>query len=142
MQTGMERFVGAWRLVKSEQRDDNGNVIHPFGDDAQGLLCYTADGYMSAAIMNPRRPSFQTRDLHAGTHQEKIQATNGYLHYAGRFEVRDDSVIHHVEVSLFPNYVGTQQQRFYRFFDENKLELRTRPFTTDGVQKTAYIVWE
>jgi hypothetical protein len=135
-------FVGAWRLVSSEHRQDNGKVTYPLGQSAQGLILYTSEGYMSAALMDPRRPEFRSPELYGGTDQEKIAAMTGYVHYAGRFEVRDQFVIHHVDVSLFPNWIGTAQQRYFRFFDKDKLELRTNPFSADGVRQTAYLVWE
>ncbi len=36
----------------------------------------------------------------------------GFVAYAGRYSFRGDRVIHHVELSLFPNWVGTDQQRW------------------------------
>jgi hypothetical protein len=32
--------------------------------------------------------------------------------YAGRYSFLGDHVIHHVELSLFPNWVGSDQERF------------------------------
>ncbi len=141
MQPEIKPFVGAWVLRACEHRHDNGKVTYPVGQNPHGLILYTPDGYMSAALMNPKRSNFQSEELYGGTPQEKAAAMSGYVHYAGRYEVRKEFVVHHVEVSLFPNWVGTVQQRYYRFY-EDKLELRTNPFIFDGQRQTAYLIWE
>jgi len=50
-----QALVGAWRLVSSEFRLSSGEVIHPYGTDAVGLLIYSVDGLMSAQIMRSGR---------------------------------------------------------------------------------------
>jgi hypothetical protein len=50
-----QALVGAWRLVSSEFRLSSGEVIHPYGTDAVGLLIYSVDGLMSAQIMRNGR---------------------------------------------------------------------------------------
>jgi hypothetical protein len=35
----------------------------------------------------------------------------GVVAYAGRYSLHGDRVVHHVELSLFPNWVGTDQMR-------------------------------
>jgi hypothetical protein len=53
--------------------------------------------------MRPNRINFRAGDLLGGSTQEKAQATETYVSYCGRYEFRGDTVIHHVELSLFPN---------------------------------------
>jgi hypothetical protein len=45
------------------------------------------------------------------------------MNYCGTFEVVGDEVIHHVENSLFPEWIGTDRARTYQFHDEDR-ELR------------------
>jgi hypothetical protein len=35
----------------------------------------------------------------------------GFVAYGGRYSFSGDRVIHHVEMSLFPNWVGSDQER-------------------------------
>lgn len=104
-------LVGSWRLVSWENRSADGTVTYPLGRHAVGLIIYTADGYMSVAIMCADRGPFAAGDLLRGTSEEKARAAETYVSYCGRYEFRGDSVIHHVELSLFPNWSGVDQER-------------------------------
>jgi hypothetical protein len=54
---------GAWTLISYiEQDDDSGPITYPLGPDAQGLIIYTHDGYMSAQLMRPGRPDYHQTD--------------------------------------------------------------------------------
>src|ERR1051326_2462642 len=94
-------FVGTWRLVSMELRDSSGQVRYPFGRDALGFILYTADGYMTANIMRPKRALFAAGDLLSGAVEEQAAAAASYISYAGAYELREDRILHYVEVSLF-----------------------------------------
>jgi hypothetical protein len=53
----------------------------------------------------------------------------------------EDRVVHHVEVSLFPNWVGSAQVRHYELAG-NRLTLSTAPLLQGGRERRAYLVWE
>src|SRR4051812_32404254 len=108
-----EALVGAWRLVSYEATAvDGGEVVEPFGPRPQGLITYTASGHMAAQVMRPMRPRFRRERLEEGLPEELAAAAVGYMAYGGTYEVpEDDLVVHHVEFSLFPNWVGTTQTR-------------------------------
>jgi hypothetical protein len=72
-----QALVGAWRLVSSEFRLSSGEVIHPYGTDAVGLLIYTEDGQMSAQIMRRGGPAFASGDTFGGTPEETKKAMDG-----------------------------------------------------------------
>jgi Lipocalin-like domain len=61
--------------------------------------------------------------------------------YSGRYEFRGDSVIHHVELSLFPNWSGVDQERLVEVTG-NRLTLRTKPLLLGGIEQSARVVWE
>jgi Lipocalin-like domain len=46
-----------------------------------------------------------------------------------------------VELSLFPNWVGSDQERLVELRG-NRLRLSTRPVLLGGVQQTAHLIWE
>lgn len=134
-------LVGTWRLVSWESRDDDGRVSYPFGHDVAGYLIYTDDGYMSATLMPANRPLFASGDILRGTVAEQAQAAVTCIAYAGPYEVHEKSVIHHVEASLFPNWVGGAQERTYELAG-TRLSLSTAPLLQDGRERRAYLVWE
>jgi Lipocalin-like domain len=138
-----QAFVGTWRLRSHESRMGDGRVRYPFGRDAQGYLTYTAEGYMSVAIMGTHRPRFlAANDFTEGTSEEQLAAGKQYLSYAGTYELREDGIIlHHVEISLFPNWVGGVQERFYTL-EGDRLTLSTRPLQIRGQFRTSHLVWE
>ena len=134
-------FIGTWRLVSCELRKPDGEVSYPFGRDPVGYIMYNPEGYMSVAFMSADRPKFAAGDVMGGTTEEKVAAVDTYLSYCGRYEIQHDKVIHHIEVSLFPNWVGVDQERIYEFKDD-KLSLSTPPLLVGGSQQTAYLIWE
>jgi hypothetical protein len=136
-----ERFVGTWKLVSSETRVEEGEATPPSKNDTLGYIIYTADGYVSVTLFNKNRRRFNTHDIRGGTIEEKVAAADSYIAYFGRYEVKQDRVIHHLEASFFPNWVGTDQERFYRF-DGNRLTLRTTPMLLYGRRQSVYLIWE
>jgi hypothetical protein len=134
-------FVGTWRLVSMESSGSGGEVSYPMGRDAIGYICYGEDGYMTVTITAADRAEFSTPDLWGGTAAEKLAAFDTYLSYCGTYEVRERSVIHRIETSLFPNWVGTQQERFFEFRGD-RLILRTPPMIMDGAERVGQITWE
>ena len=136
-------FVGTWHLLSWELRAASGGIYHPLGEDAAGLLIYSADGYMAVSLTKPGRAPFGLPWLFEGAPAEKIAAMDSYASYAGRYEVREkeSKVMHFVEFSLFPNWVGTTQERFFKF-DQDRLVLSAAPFVKDGDEQTAFLVWK
>ena len=134
-------FIGTWRLVSCELRSVDGQISYLFGQDTVGYIMYNEDGYMSVAIMGTKRPKFVSGDIRGGSTEEKVAAADTYLSYCGRYELQRDKVIHHIEVSLFPNWVGVDQERIYEF-DRDRLLLSTPPFLVSDMQQTAHLIWE
>ena len=135
------QFFGTWRLVSWQIPDGAGAPRHPLGRDALGLLVYAPDGYMFAALMAHGRPRFLGGDPLGGTAEECAAAMHTYHTYCGRYRLEADRVIHTVEMSLFPNLVGEDQIRYWRFEDE-RLLLSTPPLLRNGLSGTAHLVWE
>ncbi len=135
------RFVGTWRLVSAESRTADGQIAYPWGRDARGYVIYSTDGFMMAAIMNGDRPHIASGDLRGGTIEEKAAASDTFLSYGGKYEVKGDRVIHHVEVSSYPNWTGVDQERFFEFSDD-RLELRSPPILFRGRPQAGHMIWQ
>jgi hypothetical protein len=124
----MHSLVGTWRLVDWTASVGTA-VTRPFGGEAEGLLTYTADGRMWAILQRRDRPTLGTGTLAAATAEQRAAAAAGFLSYAGSYTLDGDRVIHHVEMSLFPDWVGEDQVRLVEWV-EGDLVLATPPSTT------------
>ena len=136
-------LIGAWALQSYAARSiDGSELIYPLGVDAQGIIMYTRDGYMSAQLMRSGRPLFSGDDLHLAADDELAAAASGYLTYAGPYSVVADGLIaHHVEVSLLTNWIGGTQYRAARI-QGSVLELAPpEPVLIDGQHRIARLVW-
>ena len=134
-------FIGTWRLLSAEAKSSNGEVIYPFGKDATGFLMYGPDGYMAVTVMRPNRANFATKDFRGGTPEEKLAAFSSYLSYCGKYEVKGEKIVHQIDMSLFPNWSGDDQERFFVFSGDH-LTLRTAPMKLAGAEVTAQMVWQ
>ena len=132
--------IGTWRLQLWETQTADGDVSYPLGPDAVGYLSYTPDGYVFVSMMRANRARYATSDLLGGTPAEKAEASANYVTYCGRYELREERVIHHIELSLFPNWIGLDQERFAEL-DGDRLTITTAPIAIGGTT-TNRLVWE
>ncbi|QIQ06084.1 lipocalin-like domain-containing protein [Streptomyces liangshanensis] len=108
------QVLGTWRLESFTARyTDRPGTIHPLGEDATGLIMYTADGYMSAQIMRQGREDYDLLDSDGSDLVQAAAAATGYLAYSGRYTADEATrTLHHnVEVSLLPAWLDTIQIR-------------------------------
>jgi hypothetical protein len=135
-------LVGAWRLESwTIEYPASGRVTQPFGPAPEGMLLYSADGDMSAAIQRPGRARLSRADPHAVSDAEKASAFAGYLHYAGTWRVADGHVTHAVQLAMNPNLIGTHQVRQVAL-DGDRLELGAmEPLESPGQIRRHRIVW-
>jgi hypothetical protein len=64
----------------------------------------------------------------------------GFVAYAGRYSFHGDRV-HHVELSLFPNWVGSDQERWVELAG-GRLILSASPLPLAGRQQVPRLIWE
>ena len=120
-----EEFLGSWSLVSCEQVLSTGEVLKPFGDAPLGSIQYQADGHMSAQVSAQNRPTLSSDDLLEASVEEASDAFKSYLGNWGSYTVFAEGcvVVHRLEGSSFPNWVGTEQIRHFRFDESNRLIL-------------------
>lgn len=131
----MQSLVGTWELVEWTFTVDDSRPTRPWGGNPVGRLMYTEDGRMSASLMSVGRPSAPTRTLSAAPIDIRAAAAAGYLSYTGAYSMDGDDVLHHIELSLMPNWVGQTERRHIEWApSENgsELVLSTPPTRTDG----------
>ncbi len=136
----ISQFLGTWRLVSWQIQGEDDAPHYPLGKKAKGLIVYAPDGYMFAALMAPVRPRFAGDDPLSGSAYEAMNAMRSYHTYSGRYRLEKGQVVHTVEMALFPNMIGSEQVRYYRF-DGDRLILTTPPQTRRGVTGVAELVW-
>ena len=138
-----KELVGTWKMVSCVGHWSDGRVTSPYGPNPAGMLIYDAVGNFSGQIVNQDRPRFESGNLLKGEPQEIKTAFEGYVAYYGTYEVDEAAgrLTHHVESSLFPNWIGVDQTRLYEFVGE-ELHLTTPPFVGKRSQITLKLVWE
>ncbi|WP_263354714.1 lipocalin-like domain-containing protein [Acidicapsa acidisoli] len=122
-----KEFLGSWSLVSFEHVLSTGEVLKPFGDAPLGSILYQADGHMSAQVSALNRPELSSDDPLEASVDEVSDAWRSYLGYWGSYRVFAERrvVVHRVEGSSFPNWVGTEQIRHFHFDESNRLILET-----------------
>ena len=137
------QLVGSWRLVSYETRTRSGEVSAIYGPSPVGRLIYDQDGRMSVHVMDSRRRRFASNDRLIHTPEELKEAFDGYFGYFGMYTVDEaaNTVTHHITGASFPNFVGTEQKRFF-VLSGHRLELKTPPMLRGGTEVTFHLVWE
>ncbi|MFO1408127.1 MAG: lipocalin-like domain-containing protein [Steroidobacteraceae bacterium] len=131
---------GAWRLERWSLEYADGRTARPFTPGAEGLILYTPDGHVSAVLQAPGRGRLPGEDLTRVPDADKAAAFGSYLHYAGRWHVEGESVVHTVEFSMNPNLAGTRQVRTVAL-DGDRLELTAREPLEGGGVRVHRLVW-
>ncbi len=145
------RLLGHWRLVHwriaySDGRPDS----FPFGEGAVGVICYTPQDWMSASIAHAQRAPIQVDSMRAASAADQAKAFTSFFHYAGPFHVRASAladsgaeVVHRVEMSLNPNFVGSEQVRQIQFVGSDGLELSAREMdAASGKSRHHRLLWQ
>jgi hypothetical protein len=130
-------FDGSWKLISYELTLSSGSSLKPFGDHPTGLILYQKDGHMSAQLMRPEPIPFASSDDLQATKDETDRAWRNYAGYWGTFSVdaKKRIVTHHIEGGWFPNWIGTDQARSFRFSEGNLI------LEADYPEGHAKLVW-
>ncbi len=128
-------LLGAWRLESwSFVHDDGRPPAFPLGPDAQGMIIYTPGGEVSATLMRGGRAAKTP-----ASDAEKATAFSESFAYAGRYEVRDATVFHSIEIATDPALIGFTSTRHIQL-DGDRLVLSGPDFTA-GNGRTQRIEW-
>ena len=137
-------FIGYWRLTKWEATLDGAFHSFPFGEKAEGELLYSENGRMFASLSRAERPQFEFANLRKATPEERKSAVDTYVSYSGTFDIVGNTVQHHVEYSLLPNWQGTDLVREFKFSNNQEtLTLSTAPEqTSSGKIIINHLIWK
>jgi hypothetical protein len=107
---------GRWKLLAAEDIRADGSVArHPWGRSPVGSIV-VEDGACYVQIMSGDTPSFSTGTEPIGERM-KAALLSTYIAYSGpcTVDAAAGSVVLKVEAAWRPDYVGTEQKRFFRF---------------------------
>lgn len=138
-----EALLGTWVLDDFRIEFDDGRPPrHPLGADATGQLSYTADGWMAAFLSAAGRTASTERLENAQRipSDVKVAAFDSMVVYGGRWSLDGDTVVHHVEHSLFPGLVGVDNRRLADLTGD-RLELSYTLTPRSGVQRRYRLRW-
>jgi hypothetical protein len=135
MSATVEDLLGAWRLEGwSLVYEDGRPPEYPLGPDAKGLIMYTADGHVAATLMKADRSTATPQ-----TDAERATAYAESFAYAGRYELRDGTVFHSIEIATNPALIGIKSTRHIQL-DGDRLILSGPDFAA-GTSRTQRIAW-
>ena len=136
------KIVGTWKLISSTVQYPDGRVLPDpnFGPSAKGYLFYDSSGHMCVPLMNPNR--FDWRNPQAPALRDVESAMNGYGGFCGSYEVHESEavIVHHKEVALVPNEVGTSLERHFAIAGD-RLNLVTEGIH-NGQRLSFTLTWE
>ena len=109
---------GAWQLVSYLVEEKiSGNTFRPMGDHPMGYALFTPAGRVSFTLTaEGRKP---TTDL-----EGDAALLSSLVAYSGTYRLEDDRWITAVDVAWKPEWVGTEQTRFFSI-DDDELTVRT-----------------
>jgi N-acyl-D-aspartate/D-glutamate deacylase len=133
---GGETIQGRWKLIAAEDLRADGSVArYPWGRRPVGSIVVEG-GSCYLQIMSSDVPSFGAGAQPAGE-QMKAALFNTYIAYSGpcAIDAAAGSVTLKVEAAWRPDYVGTEQKRFFRF-DNGRLIFGPAPNSVRGTGET------
>ena len=136
-----EQLIGTWTLVSWELRNADGTTSQYFGTNPTGIAFFDAGGHYILTAMRRDRPKYSIE--HFGqitqvTAEESRATVQGTMTYFGTYTVSesDRRIAVHVEASSFPNWNGTDQDRFFEIIGD---QLRLIVHPPQG--GTAHVLW-
>lgn len=137
-----KELIGTWKLVSWVHTNELGETVNYFGDQPSGVLMYDAYGNMNAQLTKVPRAHFASPAIDGGTPDETFQAFHSYIAYFGKYsEQAPGEVVHHVEGSLFPNWVNRNELR-YATVQGDKLILNTPPVPAGNRRIVFTLTWQ
>ena len=133
-----DKIVGVWKLVSVVYEDAKTKERTPvLGEHPRGCQIATPEGRWLALVTAEGRKVPQTD-------KERSDALRSMIAYTGKYRVQDGKVVTKVEAAWNEAWVGTEQERFYRFEgDRLLLESPAQPHPNLlGKMVRIIVIWE
>jgi len=133
------KFEGSWRLATWTDKDEAGETIHPFGEDAFGRIVYGPAGTMAVVLSRRDRSTAGSEEgpLAGLSPEDSRLLASGFFAYSGGYTVDEDAgtVTHHIEACINPEWVGGDRTRRFELQTDDRIALRP-------VEGTSELIWE
>ena len=112
------KLLGPWRLVSFEWEFKATGEKEPLlGKNPAGYIIFTPEGRFMAILTGEGRKAPKTD-------QDRADLLKSMYAYTGMYRLEGDKWITKVEVAWNPEWIGTEQERFFRF-DGERLQILT-----------------
>lgn len=139
--TDKHPIIGTWSLIAYWSRYDEDERFYPLGRDARGAITYTEAGFMMGTMQRANAPRFAVADRLQATDAEKVRAFDDYVTYCGRWSTDGRDMLHHVELSLLPNWIGETQRRRPEWHGRDRVDL-IGEWQIGTRRRVAVVEWE
>ena len=131
-----EMILGTWTLISYEMTSvESQKVIYPYGENPIGILIYTTKDVSVHIMRAGRSPKDNLLD-------EKIEAAENYGGYVGSYEIKGDTIIHHLDVCGFLSFFKTPQIRRFHLSND-RLTLECSSFYKEiGKEVNSQLIWK
>jgi hypothetical protein len=103
-------LLGTWRMISwTKTTVATGETTDAMGSNPEGYIAYHADGRMMALVVNSRRGELKGS---TPSDEEKIDLFDSLLAYSARYTLTENEVIHHVDVTSNPAWIGDMKRPF------------------------------
>ncbi len=135
---GGGKVVGTWTLV-SETAHQGDKTTQPLGPNPLGSMMLDKGGHFMLLISRRDLPKFAAGKRDSGTPEENKAVLSGLLAFVGTYTVNEGVLTLHPEASTFPNWIGSDQKRYFSIAgDEMKWTNRTPAIGAEVVE----VVWK
>jgi len=135
-------ILGTWKLISASSSTSNGERNDTaYGVGPTGFVTYNPDGRMSVLISHGGRKLLAPSASNPPTAEAQADAFRTFVAYAGRYTLKSDEVIHHVEIAFMQDWVGTDQTRGIKI-EGDRLVLSTPPMSVGGKIITVEFIWQ
>ena len=110
---------GAWQLLSYKvEVKTNGDFFTPMGNHPSGYVIFTPEGRLSFTLAaEGRQPAESIADL--------ASLQSSLIAYTGTYRLEQDRWVTQVDVAWNPEWVGTEQTRFFTISDDLLLTVHT-----------------
>lgn len=113
-------LVGTWKFLSYLRTDpQTGKNIEIMGASPKGHLIYTPQGRMMVIVVAADREPIKSDEDRIALHKRMVA-------YTGLYSVEGNQVVHHVDASWDPAWIGTDLVRRFKI-DGDRLTITTAP---------------
>lgn len=112
------KVIGIWKLVAYEiEIQATGQKEPVMGKNPTGYTIFTPEGRVWFVLTGEGRKA-------AKTVEDRAELLNSLVAYTGMYRIEEDKWITKVDVAWYPEWVGTEQRRFFKV-DGDRLQVLT-----------------